>query len=107
MSPTPSVDLRFYDPANEQAYLNQLGENIRQARRKKSASQEALAQVAGISVTFLGSIERGCENPSMRTLLRISFALECAPESLLPICAAPCKAAQEPRTNPQSVHPQT
>lgn len=105
MSPTPTVDMRFYDPAGEESYLRVLGKNIRHARRKKSMSQEAFALVAGISVTFLGSIERGHENPSMKTLLRISFALECAPESLLPVYTAPCKAARESKANPQSVHP--
>lgn len=90
MSPTPSVDLRFYDPANEQAYLNQLGENIRRARRSRKVSQEALALTAGLSVTYLGTIERGQSNPSMKTLLRICFALERTLPDLLPCSVTPC-----------------
>lgn len=55
-------------------HITILGNNIRQIRREKDLSQEALAEYADINVTFLGKIERGQANPTIETLLKISNA---------------------------------
>lgn len=57
-------------------HITVLGNNIRQIRREKDLSQEALAEFADINVTFLGKIERGQANPTIETLLKISRAFE-------------------------------
>ena len=57
-------------------HITILGNNIRQIRREKDLSQEALAEFADINVTFLGKIERGQANPTIETLLKISRAFE-------------------------------
>lgn len=93
-----SVDLRFYDHEIEWAYLNQLGENIRRARRERKVSQETLALVAGLSVTYLGTIERGQGNPSAKTLLRICFALDLTLPDLLPDNVPPCRGTQHSKS---------
>jgi len=46
-------------------------------------SQEQLAEKAGISVSFLGHIERGTRKMSLDSLYRIAKTLECSTDSLL------------------------
>lgn len=57
-------------------HITILGNNIRQIRREKDLSQEALAEFADINVTFLGKIERGQANPTIETLMKISRAFD-------------------------------
>ena len=52
-----------------------LGKRRRELRKKKGLTQEELGERAGISYKYLGSIERGLENPSFRHLSRIARAL--------------------------------
>ena len=52
-----------------------LGKRIRELRKKKGLTQEELGARAGISYKYLGSIERGLENPSFRHLTKIARAL--------------------------------
>ena len=52
-----------------------LGKRIRELRKKKGLTQEELGARAGISYKYLGSIERGLENPSFRHLAKIARAL--------------------------------
>jgi len=49
-------------------HLQILGETIRAERGKRGLSQEALADMAGISRTHVGEIERGTVNVSFSTL---------------------------------------
>lgn len=60
-----------------------LGMRIRQQRKKLKMTQEDLAKKAGISVSFLGHIERGSRKASLETLLSISSAVEATPDELL------------------------
>ena len=46
-------------------------------------SQEAFAQAARMHVTYVGSIERGERNLSLRNLVRIAEALGMTPSRLL------------------------
>ena len=48
-----------------------LGLKIRQLRRQKSMTQEQLAEMAGISPSFLGHIERGTRVASVDTLVAL------------------------------------
>jgi len=52
-----------------------LGKRIKELRKKKGLTQEELGARAGISYKYLGSIERGLENPSFRHLAKIARAL--------------------------------
>jgi transcriptional regulator with XRE-family HTH domain len=49
---------------------------VRHFRHELGLSQEALAQKAGLHRTYVGSIERGEQNPSFETLMRLIGALE-------------------------------
>jgi transcriptional regulator with XRE-family HTH domain len=53
-----------------------LGGRIRGFRKQKQLSQADLAEKAGISITFLSSIERGNKYPASVTLSKIVNALD-------------------------------
>ena len=48
---------------------------VRELRLQKGVSQEKLAEIAGIHRTYLGGIELGLRNPSLRNIGRIANAL--------------------------------
>lgn len=62
---------------------NQLGKRIRQQRKLKKWTQEKLAEMAGISVSFLGHIERGTRKASVETLVAIANSLQTGTDFLL------------------------
>ena len=51
--------------------------NLRRLRVKRDLSQEALAVDAGVDRSYVGRIERGEQNPTVDTLLKIARALRC------------------------------
>lgn len=60
-----------------------LGNAIKSIRTNKSLSQFNLAQRAGISQSFLSDIESGQKSPTLRSIYKISKALEISPGMLL------------------------
>lgn len=54
----------------------QFGERVRQLRLAMNLSQEELAFKAGVHRTYLGSIERGERNPSLKNIAAIAKALD-------------------------------
>ena len=58
-------------------------ENLRTLRTQKKLSQEALAQKAGISVSYVSMLERGQRTPPLDTLEALGKALGVAPVALL------------------------
>lgn len=55
--------------------LVSLGTAIREARKAKGLSQEALAALADIDRSYMGGIERGEHNLAIMNLLKIADAL--------------------------------
>jgi len=54
-----------------------LSENIKKFRKKKGLSQDKLAKLADVTLTTLVKIESGVnDNPTIKTLKKISDALE-------------------------------
>jgi len=51
------------------------GERVRELRNKRELSQEELAFKAGVHRTYLGGIERGERNPSLKNIAAIAKAL--------------------------------
>lgn len=57
-------------------FLYKVGLKIKILRDAKKQSQETLAEKAGTSAPYLGTIERGEQNPSLELLKNIADALE-------------------------------
>lgn len=55
--------------------MEAIGESIRLHRLKNGMSQEQLALSAGVNTSYIGQIERGEKNPTIRILEKISSAL--------------------------------
>jgi len=53
----------------------QFGERVRELRLAKGLSQEELAFKSGMHRTYLGGIERGERNPSLKNIAAIAEAL--------------------------------
>ena len=60
-----------------------MGMRIRQVRKAKGWSQDELAKKCGISMSFLGHIERGTRIMSLETFVSICSALGAGAEELL------------------------
>jgi transcriptional regulator with XRE-family HTH domain len=54
----------------------QFGRRLRRLRLARDITQERFAEQVGISVTFLGLIERGVNTPSFKTIEAIATALK-------------------------------
>lgn len=57
---------------------------MREVRRERGLSQEGLAALARLDRTYIGGIERGERNPSLRNVFRIAAALDVAVADLFP-----------------------
>lgn len=53
----------------------QVGKRIRALRETKGFSQEGLAEKSGLHRTYIGGVERGLRNPSLKSLVRMAKAL--------------------------------
>lgn len=60
-----------------------MGMRIRQVRKVKGWSQDELAKKCGISMSFLGHIERGTRIMSLETFVSICAALDAEADELL------------------------
>jgi transcriptional regulator with XRE-family HTH domain len=60
-----------------------LGQNVRRLRNARGLSQEALAAEVGVDMRYLGGIERGQENPTIKVVGSIAKALGVPASTLL------------------------
>lgn len=58
--------------------LMAFGANIRRIRLKKGLSQKALAELCGLSPNYIGTLERGIQNPTLTTLEKLAKGLGCS-----------------------------
>lgn len=65
-----------YNDIKEVEFLHNIGEKIKKIRIKKGMKQYELAQKSGISNTYLSDLEVGRTTPSIKTLDKLSKALE-------------------------------
>lgn len=59
------------------------GRNLRQYRNARGLSQEAFADILGVHRTYMGGVERGERNLTLRSVERIAGTLEVDPVELL------------------------
>ena len=62
----------------------EIGRRIRNQRKFRRMTQQQLSELSDISPSFLGHIERGTRKLSVETLYRISVALDCSIDELMP-----------------------
>jgi transcriptional regulator with XRE-family HTH domain len=62
----------------EEIHLNicRLGDKLLRMRKLKGLSQQELSFRSGIEKPYIRRIEKGKTNPTVKTLLKLSFALE-------------------------------
>ncbi len=53
-----------------------LGKKIKKLRLERSLSQIALAKRAGVSQPYIVALEKGRENPTLHTLMKLAKALK-------------------------------
>lgn len=70
---------------DENYILTEFGKNLREARLLADLSQEALALELGFDRTYIGLLERGKRNPSLKTICKIAAHLEIQPSNLMPV----------------------
>ncbi len=63
-------------------YIN-LGKRLKLLREKSHYTQEKLAEKCGISLDYLGKIEVNINKPGLKTLLKLSSALDISMSDLL------------------------
>ena len=56
--------------------LKRLGENLKKYRKGAQLTQEQLAELVGIHPTYVGKLETGKNNPSVKMLYKLSRALK-------------------------------
>lgn len=59
-----------------------MANNLRKIRRLKDLSQEELAQMIGMSRTYLSDIENDKRTPSVKTSLKLADALQTSVEDI-------------------------
>ncbi len=60
-----------------------IGQNLRAYRLARGLSQEAFAEVLGVHRTYMGSVERGERNLTLKSLERIAARIDEEPLALL------------------------
>ena len=61
-----------------------IGRNLRTYREARGLSQEAFAEILGVHRTYLGSVERGERNLTLRSVERLAAQIEEEAQDLLP-----------------------
>ena len=56
--------------------LRRFGQQVRELRLQRKLSQEALADEAGLDRSYIGGVERGQRNVSLRNIDKIARALD-------------------------------
>ncbi len=64
--------------------LEKFGAKMQKVRKSKGISQEQLASQLSMHRTYVGMVERGERNPTIRTLYKIAKALKVDSSELLP-----------------------
>ena len=71
-------------PTTHKHILKKFGEKMQKVRKEKGVTQEELAGRLSMHRTYIGLIERGERNPTIRTLYKIAKALKVKASDLLP-----------------------
>jgi transcriptional regulator with XRE-family HTH domain len=95
---------RLFQPIDQTAFSNDLGQQIRTLRQSKGLTLETISQRSGISLGALSQTERGKGNPAFFTLLKIAHALEVPLTSLLQIESGVSPVVRSGQRRPLAPH---
>lgn len=56
--------------------IKSIGERVRKARKERGLTQERLAEIVGVSSTYIGFIEQGQRVPSIKTADKLARVLK-------------------------------
>lgn len=59
------------------------GEAVRNQRVGRKITQESLAELSGLSLNFVGNVERGQQMPSLESIVRLAEAMKMTGSELL------------------------
>lgn len=59
------------------------GAHVRLLRRQRDLSQEELATLAGVHRTYIGMVERGEKNITLKNIVKLADALDLPPKLLM------------------------
>lgn len=71
-------------PITHKDVLQKFGDKLQKVRKSQSISQEELAAKLSMHRTYIGMVERGERNPTIRTLYKLAKALKVEASDLLP-----------------------
>lgn len=71
-------------PISHRDVLEKFGDKMQKVRKSMGISQEELASRLSMHRTYVGMIERGERNPTIRTLYKVAKALKVKSSDLLP-----------------------
>lgn len=83
------MDYEYYRTQNEfvsktfKKFTKNFGERVVKLRKERGLTQEQLAHKANIERSYMGAIERGEKNPTLKKLYSISKVLKVKPNKLL------------------------
>lgn len=63
--------------------LHAFGNTLKHLRKKKSWSQEELADRSGLDRTYISLLERGLRNPTLSTIFSLANCLDYQPNQLV------------------------
>lgn len=66
-----------------------VGRNLRAYRQARGLSQEAFAEVVGVHRTYMGGLERGERNLTLRSVERLAGRLDLDPVQLMQPASSP------------------
>lgn len=71
-------------PITHRDVLEKFGEKLQKVRKSQGISQEELAAKLSMHRNYVGMVERGERNPTIRTLYKLAKALKVNAAELLP-----------------------
>lgn len=67
----------------DESYIKALGQAVREHRKAKGFSQESFADEVGLHRTYMGAIERGEQNLTIKNIVKVADTLGIEPSKLL------------------------
>ncbi len=63
--------------------MKSFGLTLRRTRRLEEITIEQLSEMSGVSTTFIKSLEKGAQQPSLSTIFRLAASLKISPSELI------------------------